>query len=81
MAQVPPPTPTSSDLMLSLAGLIEVADDETVDLVFRSSDYGVCRQNCRLHKTFRQFYLLLSNMCLMIAEHHAPHKSHGFVLE
>ena len=44
--------------MLSLAGLIEVADDKTVDLVFRSSDYGVCRQNCRLDKTFmRQFYL------------------------
>ena len=58
MAQVPPPTPTSSDLMLSLAA-DRVADDKTVDLVFRSSDYGVCWQNCpaATRLFMRQFYL------------------------
>jgi hypothetical protein len=32
-----------ADLMLSQADLSKAADDGTVDLVFRSSDYGACR--------------------------------------
>jgi hypothetical protein len=63
-----------ADLMLSQADLSEAADDRTVDLVFRSSDYGACRpKGITLH--FEDF------RSAQIESHEAPKRRKQSVLK